>query len=123
MPSAVNSWVSPIGIANDAGLTTIDTMLAGVIVNEVEPVMAPSVAVIVAFPTATEVAKALELTVATPAVFEFQRTEAVKSCAVPSVNVPVAENCWVVPRAIEGFEGLTLIETSVAAPIESVAEP
>ncbi len=33
---------------------------------------------------------------------------------LPSVNVPVAVNCWFVPRAIEGDGGVTAIETSAA---------
>ena len=38
----------------------------------------------------------------------------VKSCVLPSVNVPVAVNCWFLPRAIEGDGGDTAIETRAA---------
>ena len=41
----------------------------------------------------------------------------------PSDNVPVAVNCSVVPFAIEGFAGVTAIDTSVAAVTVRVVEP
>ena len=54
-------------------------------------------------------------------------TELVRSCVVPSVNVPVAENCWVSPRAIEGLAGITAMEakaaTETVAPVELVIAP
>ena len=34
---------------------------------------------------------------------------------LPSVNDPVAWNCWVVPSAIEGVAGVTAMDTSAAA--------
>ncbi len=42
---------------------------------------------------------------------------------LPSLNVPVAENCWVVPAAIEGLAGLTAIETTAGGVTVKVAEP
>jgi hypothetical protein len=55
-----------------------------VTVSAAAPAMPPNVAVIVVEPTATDVAKPLEpaalLRVATPAVKEFQVTDAVRSC-------------------------------------------
>jgi hypothetical protein len=41
---------------------------------------------------------------------------------VPSEKVPIAVNCSVVPRAILGLVGDTLIETSVAGVTVSVLE-
>ena len=41
---------------------------------------------------------------------------------LPSVKVPVAKNCWVVPRAIEGVAGFTVIETSAATLTDRVVD-
>ncbi len=38
-----------------------------------------------------------------------------------SVNVPVAINCWVLPRAMLGFGGVTAIDVSTAGVTLSVA--
>jgi hypothetical protein len=42
---------------------------------------------------------------------------------VPSLNVPVAVNCCVVPFTIEGFAGVTAMDCSVAAVTVSPVEP
>ncbi len=42
---------------------------------------------------------------------------------VPSLKVPVAVNCCVVPRAIAGLAGVTAIDTRAAAVTVSVVEP
>src|SRR5205807_660255 len=57
---------------------------------------------------------AVLLIVATPAAVELQWPLCVRSCVVPSVKVPVAVNCWVVPSGIVDAGGLIAIETSVA---------
>lgn len=44
------------------------------------------------------------------------------SCVEPSVNVAVAENCWLYPEAIEIDAGLTEIETMLASPMVNVVE-
>lgn len=54
---------------------------------------------------------------------EVQSTEAVTSCVLESLKVPVAANCFVVPTAILEFAGVTLIETRVAAVTVSEAVP
>ena len=36
------------------------------------------------------------------------------TCVLPSLNVPVAVNCWVVPKGIAGLAGVTVIETNAA---------
>jgi hypothetical protein len=46
---------------------------------------------------------------------EVQVTELVISSVLPSSKVPVAVICSVVPRAKEGFAGVTAIETKVCA--------
>ena len=69
------------------GSTAIDSSVAAVTVNVVEPEMLPSVAVIVLLPTATGVAKPLEfaalLIVAVTVLEELQITDVVMSCVVP----------------------------------------
>ena len=42
---------------------------------------------------------------------------------LPSVKVPVTENCTVVPRGTDGFAGETASETSVGAVTASVTLP
>jgi len=63
------------------------------------------------------------LIVATAGFEEDQLTDVVKFCVLPSVNVPVAVNCWLVPRAIAELVGVTAIVTSTAGPTVSVVEP
>jgi hypothetical protein len=114
VPTAVNAWSNPKGMAALMGLTVIETTDAGVTVSMVDPLFPPRVAVIVAVPVAREVPSALELTAATAALPEVQVAEVVRSCVLPSVNVPVAVNCCVVPSATDGLGGFTVIETSAA---------
>jgi hypothetical protein len=54
-------------------------------------------------------------TVATVPSEELQVTDVVRSWVVRSEYVPVARNCWVVPRAILLVTGVTVMESSVAA--------
>ena len=60
---------------------------------------------------------------AVAAVADAHVTVAVRFCVVPSLYVPVATNCWVVPFAIDGVAGVTAIDTSVAAVTVSVVLP
>src|SRR5207253_2111344 len=93
----------------------------------VEPVTKPDVALIVVVPMLAPVARPLLpaalLTVATFALDEAHVTVAVRSCVEPSVYVPVAVNCCVVPAAMDGLVGVTARETSVAAVTVNVDEP
>ncbi len=59
------------------------------------------------------VASPVLLIVATLVFDELQVTELVRSPVLPSVNVPVAMNCCVVPSGIERLLGVTLMEASV----------
>jgi len=61
--------------------------------------------------------------VATLASEEFQATDVVTSCLLPSVNVPVAVNCLVVVEAmlISAEAGDTVINTNLAGVTVSVA--
>lgn len=51
------------------------------------------------------------LTVAAAGFEELQVTVPVRFCVLLSLKVPVAMNCSVVPTAIDGFPGVTTIET------------
>lgn len=45
------------------------------------------------------------------------------SCVLPSLNVPVAVNCWVVPALAVGVPGVMAIEASVPVPIVRLVVP
>src|SRR5271163_652249 len=93
VPWAVNAWSNPRGIPSFPGLTTIETTAAGVTVRRVVPLIPPSVAVTRDVPPETDVPRPAGLTVATAVLAELQLTEAVRSCWLPSLNVPIASNC------------------------------
>jgi hypothetical protein len=61
--------------------------------------------------------------VATDAVTELHVAPLVKFCVELSEKVPVAVNCSVAPLPIEGFAGVTAIDTSVAAVTVRVVDP
>jgi hypothetical protein len=121
----------PMGTLAEAGATVMDTSSTGVIVKvALSEVIPEKLAVIVVVPSEWDVASPFEpdvlLIVATPESKEFQVTNDVKSCLELSVNVPVAMNCWVCPRAILAmlwFAGVvTLIDLSTSLVTVSVAE-
>jgi hypothetical protein len=89
-----------------------------VTVKPVEPVIVPDVAVMVVLPVLTAVANpllpAVLLIVATPVADELQVTVVVTFWKVPSLNEPVAVNCWVPPVVIEEFAGVTANAVNVA---------
>ena len=105
----------------------MDTRVAAVTVSVVLPEINPDVAVIVVTPTNSDVTNPLKptalLMVATVGAEEVQVTDDVRFCVVASVNIPVAINCCVVPRAILGLTGVTPMDTRVAAVTVSVAVP
>ena len=75
------------------------------------PVTEPEVAEIVAEPRARAVANP-PVGIDTTLLFdEFQVTESVISCWLPSEKVPVAVNRWRVPRSKMASAGVTAIET------------
>jgi hypothetical protein len=82
---AVNCLVVPNGMAGMAGVTAIETIVAGVMFSAVEPVMDSELAVTVVLPTATLLANPPALTVATPELVEFHVTVLVRSSVLPSV--------------------------------------
>ena len=68
-----------------AGMTAIDTKVAGDTVRLLEPLTAPDVALMLAFPTATAVTSPVLETVAVAAEEELQVTMLVRFCVLPSL--------------------------------------
>lgn len=66
-------------------------------------------------PVPTPVASPLVLIVTAAELDEDHVAELVRFCVVPSLNVPVAVNCSLVPLAIEAFAVVIVIDCSVAA--------
>jgi len=77
----------------------------------------------VVLPAFTAVASPVPLIVAIVVSLEAQAIEFVKFCVLPSLKVPVAVNGTVVPAAVDGFLGVTAIETSTAADTFSIVCP
>ena len=116
IPVAINCWLSPTGMLGLAGATVMEDKVADLTVRIVLPETVPDVAVMVAAPAATAVARPVLLTVATDVFEKFQVTCVVISRLVPSEYVPVAVNCWVTPSGILGtlgVAGITTIEIKV----------
>jgi hypothetical protein len=89
VPVAVNCLVVPNDIEGAAGLTLMETKVAGVTVSAVEPTTEPKVALIIVCPVARLVASptlgALLLIVATPLTVLLQDTVLVIFRVLPSV--------------------------------------
>lgn len=62
-------------------------------------------------------------TVATLADEELQWLFSVISCVLPSLNVPVAANCWVLPRVHIGVAGETATDERVPVPTVRLVWP
>ncbi len=127
VPAAVNCLVVPLTMLGLTGVIAMDTSVAAVTVRVVDPETLPDAAVIVVEPGATDVASPWEpaalLTAATAVLDELHATEVVRFCVVPSVYVPVAVNCLVVPLATDGLAGVTATDTSVAGVTVRVVIP
>ena len=115
----------PVEIDRFVGVTAIDTKVGAAAKNVmvVEPDIEPEVAVMVELPGPAPDTKPLPVTLATAEFDEVQDAIEVRACVLPSLKVPVATNCCVVPRASEGFAGVTAIDCSTAAVIVNWAEP
>ena len=120
VPVAANCWFLPTGIEGIAGVTAIDSRIAAVTVRSVDAVIAPDAAWIVVVPSETPVAWPAASIVATLVADDVHVTDAVRSCVLPSVYVPVAVTATVLPIGVDGLTGVTSIETSVAAPTVAV---
>lgn len=106
------------------GVTAIELITAWVTVTEVEPVMEPEVAETFADPMAFPLTVPFPLTAtnATDGSSEFQSTDE-SVWVLPSVKVPTGVSCIVVPRAIDGADGFSAIETSAAGKTVNVVFP
>ena len=104
-------------------MIAIDTNVAAVTINTVEPVTVPELAFTVDVPMPALVARPLASMLAVEVVFDDHATVPVRSCMLPSVNVPVAVNCCFVPSAIDGTGGVTAMDASAAAVTLNVVVP
>jgi hypothetical protein len=123
VPVAANCCVKPFAIDGFVGVTAIDCSVGAVTVNVVLPTTNPSVALIELMPTPAPVASPAAVIVATEVVAEAHVTEPVKFCVLLSLYVPVATNCCGRPLAIDGFTGVTVIDSSVALPTVITVDP
>ncbi len=105
------------------GATAIESSVNGATVKVVEPLMLPEFAAIIAVPSPVLVARPAVDMIATDVSDEPQATEAVMFCVLPLLNVPVAVNCLLDPRAIDGFADATAMETSAAEVTVKVVDP
>lgn len=105
-----------------AGVIAIDTSVA-VTVNGVEALVEPKVAWMVVLPLATPVARPKLVIVAAAVLLELQVTVLVRFCCEPSLYIPVAVYCWVLPFTIEVLVGVIAIETRVGGVTVSSVEP
>src|SRR5712664_4056692 len=122
-PVAVNCCGLPRATVASGGLIAIDTRAAAVTVSMVELLMVPELAVTVAVPVPMLCASTALLIVAVETVSDDQVAVLVRSCVLPSVNVPVTVNGCVVPSAMEGFAGVIARDTSTAVVTVRVVEP
>jgi hypothetical protein len=81
------------------------TMISGV-----EPLSDPDEAVICGLPRSTALTSPELFTDANFMSEELQITEGVMSAVLPSLNVPLAANCWFFPTDIVVFAGVTAID-------------
>lgn len=100
LPVAVNCLVVPTGMFEVAGVTTIETKLAAVIVSDAVPLTEPEAAVIVVVPAPALFTSPFESTVAVE-VAEEDHVKDGNSWVLPSSKMPTAVNCCDVPRAID----------------------
>lgn len=111
--TALNCWVLPSVIVELVGVTAIEVIFANAIVIVVEPLTVPDAAVIVAVPGETPVTNPVVLMLAIVESEVDQKALLVKSCVVPSLKVPVAAICKVLPCWNVGVVGPTVRVDSV----------
>ncbi len=111
---AMNCCCAPTISEDVDGVTASETGTAGLTNRLAEPLTEPELAEMVVLPGEILVAYPGEFIAATAGTDEVQVADCVMSCVEPSVNVAVAENCWLYPEAIEIDAGLTEIETTLA---------
>lgn len=115
-PVALKVSVRPVGMPGLVEVTPIETRVAPVTVRLVDADKPPREAVIVVAPGLTAVAIPTEpgllLMEAVPALAEFHVTSEEISCFEPSLKLPVAMNCCVMPIATLLSGGATEIAVS-----------
>src|ERR1700677_514297 len=114
---ATNCCVVPSAMLGLAGVTAIETRVAGVTLKVTAGEVIPlNIAVIEVVPAMSVVASPAEpavLLIEAASVFEeSQVRELVRSCVEESVNTPMAVNCSVLPLATLRAAGVTRMDTS-----------
>jgi len=79
------------------------------------PLTVPNVALMVVVPSPVGVAIPVASIIATSISDDVHVTCPIRFSVVPSLNVPVALNCSVAPKAIAGLEGVIVIKLRVAS--------
>ena len=112
----------PFAIEAVAGVTDIEISTGVVTVSVAEAVIKPEVALMFATPKPIPVDDPPVAMVATAVAAELQFTVLVKSCVLPSLYIPVAMNCWLMPFAIDAVAGVIERETKIGALTRTLAE-
>lgn len=112
VPVAVMACVVPSANEALAGVTDNDTSTGAVTFRVAVPSTAARLAVIVAVPTPAPMANPPDPIVAIASDDVLQLAADVRFCWLPSLYVPVATYCCVVPFAIAPLPGLTANDTS-----------
>src|SRR5262249_11425055 len=111
VPVAASCSLEPVASEALGALTLIDCRAGPVMVKATAfDEILPWLAVRLAEPAPIPVAKPVALTVATAVFDEAQVTELVRSCVVPSLNVPMAVNWSLPPFAIDTAGALMTID-------------
>src|ERR1700690_2710682 len=120
-PVAVNPFCDPIGIVAPDGVTVIDDTVASVTVRFTVTLTVPSVAVITVVPGPRPVRGCpTAMPVPAPIVATVVSDDVQTACRVrlrvpPSLKVPVAVSCTVVPCAMVPFAGVIASDARFAA--------
>ena len=122
VPMAMNCRLTGTGMLGVAGVKAMEERVAVFTVRAPLPEILPWVAVMVAAPTVTVVARPVLLMVATDVLDDRQMTCVVISRLVPSEYVPLAVNCWLTPKGVFGLVGVKAMDDS-AGTTERVAVP
>jgi len=120
MPVASSCSCEPLATVGLAGVMSMDTSVAAVTVNGVEPEAVPNVAVMVVVPRLTALASPVALIVATEVLLELHVTEAETSTLVPLLYSAMALNWLVNPRGNDELNGSTLKEVTVGVVVVPV---
>jgi hypothetical protein len=124
IPVAIKVFCAPIGRVAAAGASDTETIVALLTLNGTEAVLLPRVAVTLirpgAMPVPIPLLDPIERMVGSE---EDQVTWCVMSRVLPSLNVPLAVNCCLVPWAMLPFAGWIAIEVRLAAFTVSSDEP